>query len=103
MPLWGWILVGAAIWIAVAVVVGLTVTAILGQIGRAVTAQQDEIFEAELWATRAPSRGAEDAEPVAEDAPAPRRIVDHVNHASDRVRSLASASLHVRPSKSRER
>ena len=53
--MWLWIGIGLAAFLALSVVVGAALAAMLGTISRSVTELHEELFEAEAWAVQPPS------------------------------------------------
>jgi hypothetical protein len=69
MPYWVWIMVGVGAFVVLSLLVGLTVAAALGNIGRSVS----DLYETEEWALAPPRRALQDAE--AEEAEKPDRVI----------------------------
>lgn len=67
MSLTEWIIVGAAALLVVFLVVALTTLAVLGHIGRAITAEHEGILGPECWTARPLSRDRDHAEAPAHD------------------------------------
>jgi hypothetical protein len=69
MPYWAWIMVGVGSFLALSLLVGLAVAAVLGNISRRVS----DLHETEAWALAPPRRALQDAEP--EEAEKPHRVI----------------------------
>jgi hypothetical protein len=54
--MWLWIGIGLGAFLAVSVVIGVVIAAVLGSIGRDITHLHDEIIEGEAWAMWPPTR-----------------------------------------------
>jgi hypothetical protein len=74
MPMWLWILIGLGGFLALSLVVGFTVAAVLGTIGRQITELHSELDEAEEWAMLPTGRASEVTdEPVSAEEGRPSR------------------------------
>ena len=54
--MWLWIGIGLGVFFGLSILIGLALAAMLGTISRGVTELHAELFEAEAWATRPPTR-----------------------------------------------
>jgi hypothetical protein len=64
MTVWAWIAIGVGSFLALSVLVGLAVAAVLGEIARRVS----ELHESEGWASAPPKRALAEAESQAGEA-----------------------------------
>jgi hypothetical protein len=92
MPMWVWIAVGLALWLALSVLLAFALARVLGMSRRISvyfgSGPQISKYEAEYWATLPPTRATKEV--AEEHLPMKSFRIEHVQQARDAVNTLRS-------------